>query len=116
MPQVFLTNILASLDYLINPHPLDFEWRNSTASLDYLINQVQEMNSVSDEILFLGIPTLFAAACIKDIPQKVTLVERNEPIVKGLDKLNSDKERFQIIEADIFKVDPADSWEILTAL
>lgn len=88
------------------PHPLDFEWRNSTSSLDYLINKVQNINEISDEMLFLGFPTLFAAAFLKDIPQKVILVEKNEPIVKGLNKLNADKERFQIIEADIFKVDP----------
>jgi len=88
------------------PHPLDFEWRNTTGSLDYLISMVQKMNDVSDKILFLGFPTLFATACIKDIPQKVTLVEINKPIVKGLSKLNLNKERFKILEADIFKVDP----------
>jgi hypothetical protein len=51
-------------------------------------------------------PTLFATACLKDIPQKVTLVERNKPIVRGLSKLSADKDRFQILEADIFKVTP----------
>ncbi len=89
------------------PHPLDFEWRNSTGSLDYLISMVQKINDVHDKTLFLGFPTLFAAACLKNISQKVTLVEINKPIVKGLLKLNSNKERFQIIEADIFKVTPA---------
>ncbi len=106
-PQLYLKKYMGYFEFLKMPHPLDFEWRNSTASLNYLINEVQEMNSVSDKILFLGMPTLFATACIKDIPQKVTLVERNKPIVKGLRKLNSDKERFQIIEANIFEVDPA---------
>lgn len=89
------------------PHPLDFEWRNSTGSLDYLINVVEKINGVNDKTLFLGFPTLFAAACIKSIPQKVTLVERNKPIISGLIKINTDKERFQIHEADIFKVAPA---------
>ena len=65
------------------PHPLDFEWRNSTGSLDYLINLVQKVNNVHDKTLFLGFPTLFAAACIKDIPQNVTLVEINKPINDG---------------------------------
>lgn len=106
-PQLYLKKYMGYFEFLKMPHPLDFEWRNSTASLNYLINKVQEMNSVSDKILFLGMPTLFATACIKDIPQRVTLVERNKPIVKGLRKLNSDKERFQIIESNIFKVDPA---------
>jgi hypothetical protein len=107
-PQLYLKKYMGYFEFLKMPHPLDFEWRNSTASLNYLINQVQEMNSVNDKILFLGMPTLFATACIKDIPQKVTLVERNKPIVKGLRRLNSDKERFQIIEANIFKVVPTD--------
>ncbi|MBL7722749.1 MAG: class I SAM-dependent methyltransferase [Chitinophagaceae bacterium] len=105
-PQLYLKKYMGYFDFLKMPHPLDFEWRNSTASLNYLINEVQEMNSVNDRILFLGMPTLFATACIKDIPQKVTLVERNKPIVRGLAKLNADKERFQILEADIFKVAP----------
>lgn len=105
-PQLYLKKYMGYFEFLKMPHPLDFEWRNSTESLNYLISQVQEINSVNDRILFLGMPTLFATACIKDIPQKVTLVERNKPIVNGLKKLNADKERFQIIEADIFKVAP----------
>jgi hypothetical protein len=44
---------------------------------------------------------------LKDIPQSVTLVERNKPIVKGLAKLHRDKDRFRVLEADIFKVTPA---------
>lgn len=104
--QLYLKKYMGYFEFLKMPHPLDFEWRNSTASLNYLINEVQEINSVNDRILFLGMPTLFATACIKDIPQKVTLVERNKPIVRGLSKLNADKERFQILEADIFKVEP----------
>ena len=105
-PHLYLKKYMGYFEFLKMPHPLDFEWRNSTASLNYLINIVQEMNSINDRILFLGMPTLFATACIKDIPQNVTLVERNKPIVRGLAKLNIDKSRFQIIEADIFKVSP----------
>lgn len=105
-PQLYLKKYMGYFEFLKMPHPLDFEWRNSTASLNYLINKVQEINSVNDRILFLGMPTLFATACIKDIPQKVTLVERNKPIVRGLAKLNADNKRFQILEADIFKVAP----------
>lgn len=88
------------------PHPLDFEWRNSTGSLDYLISMIQKINDLHDRTLFLGFPTLFATACINDIPQTVTLVERNKPIVKGLSKFLINKDRFQILEADIFKVAP----------
>ncbi len=105
-PQLYLKKYMGYFDFLKIPHPLDFEWRNSTESLNYLIQQVQEINSVSDKILFLGMPTLFATACIKDIPQKVTLVEKNRPILRGLETIRNNKERFQIIEADIFKVNP----------
>lgn len=105
-PQLYLKKYMGYFDFLKTPHPLDFEWRNSTSSLNYLINEVQLLNSVNDKILFLGMPTLFATAHIKDIPQKVTLVERNEPIIEGLLKLNIDRERFQILNEDIFKVSP----------
>lgn len=105
-PQLYLKKYMGYFEFLKMPHPLDFEWRNSTASLNFLIEQVQEVNTVNDRILFLGMPTLFATACIKDIPQKVTLVEKNKPIVRGLSKISLDKERFKIHEADIFKVSP----------
>jgi hypothetical protein len=105
-PQLYLKKYMGYFEFLKIPHPLDFEWRNSTTSLNYLIGSVLEMNSVNDRVLLLGMPTLFATACIKDIPQKVTLVERNGPIIKGLAGLNVDKKRFQILEADIFKVAP----------
>lgn len=105
-PQLYLKKYMGYFEFLKTPHPLDFEWRNSTSSLNYLINEVQSLNSVNDKILFLGMPTLFATAHIKDIPQKVTLVERNKPIIEGLLKLNVDKERFQILNEDIFKVSP----------
>ncbi|MCW3094145.1 MAG: hypothetical protein JWP81_5214, partial [Ferruginibacter sp.] len=51
-------------------------------------------------------PTLFATACLNDIPHNVTLIEKNKPVVKGLMKLNVSKERFQILESDIFTVNP----------
>jgi len=106
-PELYLKKYMGYFDFLKTPHPLDFEWRNSTASLDYLIEQVQDLNTVNDNILFLGMPTLFATACLKDIPQKITLVDRNKPVIKRLSKLNNNKEQFKIIEADIFKVMPS---------
>lgn len=104
--QLYLKKHMGYFEFLKLPHPLDFEWRNSTESLNYLITQVQSINTIDDNILFLGMPTLFATACLKDIPQRVTLVEKNKPIIKGLAKLNLDKERFKIVEADIFEVSP----------
>ena len=107
-PYLYLKKYMGYFNFLKTPHPLDFEWRNSTASLNYLIGIVQELNNVNDNILFLGMPTLFATACLKDIPQKVTLVERNTQILKGLSSINTDENRFKIIDADIFKVKPKD--------
>jgi len=105
---LYLKKYMGYFDFLKTPHPLDFEWRNSTASLNYLIGKIQELNSVKDKILLLGMPTLFATACIKDIPQKVTLVEKNTQILEGLSSINNDENRFKIINADIFKVNPKD--------
>src|SRR5436190_53004 len=105
-PQLYLKKYMGYFDFLKTPHPLDFEWRNSTSSLKMLIEEILRLNFVSDKILILGMPTLFATACLKDIPQHVTLVELNRPIVRGLSKLNTEKKRFQIHEADIFTVAP----------
>ena len=107
-PHLYLKKYMGYFDFLKTPHPLDFEWRNSTASLNYLIGKILELNNVNDKILLLGMPTLFATACIKDIPQMVTLVERNTQILKGLSTINNDEKRFKIIDADIFKVKPKD--------
>lgn len=104
--QLYLKKYMGYFDFLQTPHPLDFEWRNSTESLNYLTNLIQEYNTVNEKILLLGMPTLFATACIKDIPHHLTLIERNEPIVNGLTKFINDKKRFNIIKGDIFKIAP----------
>jgi len=105
-PLLYLKKYMGYFEFLKTPHPLDFEWRNSTASLNYLNNLVQEFNSINDSILYLGMPTLFATSLLKDLPNKVTLVERNKPIIEGLQNLVSKNDRFIIREADIFKVNP----------
>lgn len=106
-PHLYLKKYMGYFDFLKTPHPLDFEWRNSSASLNYLINHIQEINHIKDKILVLGMPTLFATACLKDIPQHVTLVERNKPIIRGLSRLLDDtNNRFNIIEKDIFQAQP----------
>lgn len=103
--QLYLKKYMGYFDFLKTPHPLDFEWRNSTASLHYLTALIQQLNAVGDNILYLGMPTLFATAVMKDIPHKVTLVERNKPIVQALSNLTRDQDRFKVRELDIFKTD-----------
>lgn len=101
-----LQKYMGYFDFLKTPHPLDYEWRNSTTSLNRLTNKIQNLTKLEDKWLFMGMPTLFATAILKDIPNKVTLIERNTPIIEGLKKLITDRAQFKIIEADIFKVRP----------
>lgn len=97
----YFKKYMGHFDFLKNPHPLDFEWRNTNKSLNYLTDLIAELNRPDDSVLIMGMPTLFATLCIKDIPQKVILVERNEPIINSLSKITND--RTKIIKADIFK-------------
>lgn len=101
----YLQQYMGYYDFLKTPHPLDFEWRNSTKSLNDLITRASGLVGRTEKILFLGMPTLFAMAIERDIPQTVTLVERNEPIIEGLHTLRQEKKRFRIIKDDIFKID-----------
>ena len=73
-------------------------------SVDYLSDLVLQSNHLDDEILVLGMPTLFANLCRRDISQKVTIVERNHAVVDCLKELSHDN--CQVIVGDIFKSDP----------
>lgn len=103
---LYLQKYMGYFDFLKTPHPLDFEWRNSTSSLHRLINKIQFQTTNQDKLLFLGMPTLFATAILKDIPYHISLIERNKPIIQGLNKIVTDRNRFRIIEADIFEMNP----------
>lgn len=103
---LLLQKYMGYFEFLQNPHPLDFEWRNSSFSLNRLISRITELVRPSEKILFLGMPTLFATAVKKDIPYRVRLVERNKPIILGLNSINTDLNRFQVIEHDIFTIPP----------
>jgi len=105
-PHLYLQKYMGYFNFLKNPHPLDYEWRNSSLSLTRLLNRLLTITVASDNILFLGMPTLFATAILKDFPNKVSLIEKNGPIVQGLKKIISDQERFRVIESDIFTINP----------
>lgn len=105
--KIFLQKYMGYFDFLKTPHPMDFEWRNSTKSLQRLLGRLTAVSNPHDKILLLGMPTLFATAIEKDIANQVTLIERNKPIVQSLNKQILQKARFNIYEADIFKVDPS---------
>ena len=102
----YLQRYMGYYDFLKTPHPLDFEWRNSTASLNKLLSKIQSFLLPKDKLLLLGMPTLFATAIQKDIPFVTSLIERNKPIVQGLNRILSNKEKFRIIEADLFEMNP----------
>lgn len=102
----YLEKYMGYYSFLKTPHPLDYEWRNSTLSLNKLIQRLLSYTFPSDNILFLGMPTLFATAIEKDIPNKITLIERNKPILNGLQSKITDPSRFKIVDADIFKIEP----------
>ncbi len=105
--QLYLKKYMGYFDFLKTPHPLDFEWRNSTASLLHLLTKLQQLCTIKDSILILGMPTLFATASLKDIPQKVTLIEKNKPILQGLKHIVTYPDRFKIIDSDIFGINPS---------
>ena len=102
----YFKKYMGHFDFLKNPHPLDFEWRNTNKSLNYLTELITQLNRPEDSVLLMGMPTLFANLCLKDVPQKVKLVERNEPIINSLLKLTND--RTTIIKADIFRAKSSD--------
>lgn len=102
----FLQKYMGYFDFLKTPHPLDFEWRNSTESLNRLLLKLRDISTIHDKILLLGMPTLYATAFQKDLPNLVTLIERNKPIVQSLTKLTKGNTRYNVLEEDIFKVDP----------
>ena len=105
-PQLYLKKYMGHFDFLKTPHPLDYEWRNTTTTLNHLTELILENNSIEDTVLLLGMPTLFAYACQKDIPQRVTLIESNGPIVGSLQILAKNNSKFHIIKDDIFQTNP----------
>ena len=99
-----LKKYMGHFDFLKNPHPLDFEWRNTLKSLNFLTDLVEKVNLVNDKILILGMPTLFANCSIRNITRNITLVERNKPIVNSLRKF--EEKQLKVIEKDIFNAKP----------
>lgn len=103
-PDTYLKKYMGHFEFLKVPHPLDFEWRNSKHSLNYLTNQMLKITSPNDSVLILGMPTLFANICERDVTQPITLVERNKPIIHGLKKFVNHKAK--IHDANIFTTSP----------
>lgn len=103
-PQLYLKKYMGDFDVFKKPHPLDFEWRNTKKSVDYLADIVLQSDQIKNDILTLGMPTLFANLCKRDVAQNVTIVERNKGVINTLREISH--ESCKVIDADIFKVDP----------
>jgi hypothetical protein len=102
----YLKKYMGHFNFLKIPHPLDYEWRNTPKSLDFITDLLLKKLEVNDSITIMGMPTLFRSLCLRDVPQKVTLVEKNKPIIDALNELiRGDKTR-SIEELDIFKAKP----------
>ncbi len=99
-----LKKYMGHFNFLKTPHPLDFEWRNTLKSLNSLVDLIGQVNSTSDKVLLLGMPTLFATCSQRNVTQCITLLERNKPIVRALSKFTSD--RYRVQENDIFSASP----------
>lgn len=103
-PQLYLKSYMGDFDVFKKPHPLDFEWRNTKKSVDYLSDIVLQSTRIEDNILILGMPTLFADLCRRDIPQSVTIVERNKGVINTLKEISNSS--CKVIEKDIFSAEP----------
>jgi hypothetical protein len=102
--QLYLKKFMGDFDFFKKPHPLDAEWRNTKRSVKYLSELVLTSSHSEEKILILGMPTLFANLCKMDVPQKITIIERNTGVTNTLKEFSH--QTCKVIEADIFKVDP----------
>lgn len=100
-----LKKYMGHFNFLKTPHPLDFEWRNTLKSLNFLADLIGQVNEVNDKVLILGMPTLFATCSSRSVTQKVTLLERNKPIVRALHS-NFVTNQYRVQEKDIFEANP----------
>lgn len=100
---LYLKKYMGDFDVFKKPHPLDFEWRNTKRSINFLADLIAHSTDASDSILIFGMPTLFANFCERELPQKVTIVERNQAVISSLKELSH--ERCNVIEADLFKIE-----------
>jgi hypothetical protein len=102
----YLKKHIPYFDLFKKPHPLDFEWRNSSKTLDYLNDLLVSLNSANEKILLLGMPSLFVSSYMKNLPQKITLVDKNRPLLNSIKKLINQSNGHTSINEDIFTLNP----------
>ena len=102
----YLKKHIPYFDLFKKPHPLDFEWRNSSETLDHLCEILNDENSEQDKVLLLGMPSLFASSYIKNLPFNITLVDKNRPLLTAIKNLIAKSKNHSIVNADVFAINP----------
>ncbi|MES1181734.1 MAG: class I SAM-dependent methyltransferase, partial [Flavobacterium sp.] len=98
----YLKDHIPYFDLFKKPHPLDFEWRNSAKTLDSLTDVLLKNNVEKENVLLLGMPSLFVSSFLKKVPQNVTLIEKNKPLLSTIAKYVDESSNHKIINEDIF--------------
>lgn len=101
-----LVNSIPYFDVFKKSHPLDYEWRNSLETLDFLCEIIKKDNDANDNVLLLGMPSVFIASYYKKLKSSVTLVDKNEPLMSHIGKLIRKSKTHGIINDDIFSLEP----------
>jgi hypothetical protein len=102
----FLKKHIPYFDLFKKPHPLDFEWRNSSKTLHYLCELIQDINTVDDKLLLLGMPSLFVSTYLTSLPNNVTLIDNNPTLITSLRQITQKSKSHNIVEGDVFNVNP----------
>jgi hypothetical protein len=102
----FLKKHIPYFDLYKKPHPLDFEWRNSSKTLHYLCELLQHINTSSDKLLLLGMPSLFVSTYLTNLTNSATLIDNNTTLLTSIRQLTKKSKSHYIIEGDIFNINP----------
>jgi len=65
-------------------HPLDYHWRFTAATVEHLLGIAAENSSPGESVLFLGTPSLFAAAAGLLADRRCVLLDRDQRVVDAL--------------------------------
>lgn len=76
------------------PHPLDFEWRFSSATIDQLAARLIEATSAGDELLLVGTPSLAAAFSRTTVDRLIRFVGPDNIITAAVHDLFAGDPRF----------------------
>jgi hypothetical protein len=97
------------------PHPLDYDWRFSSAASNYLLDYCLKATKPNETIAFLGTPSLFQRAREISFPRKTLLLDNNSTVIKYFSKNMAGanimlcdvvKDNIPAIQASIVVIDP----------